>query len=208
MMTAADLIRIESRIVELWKAGEVPYMTHLAGGNEQQLIDIFSQIDTERDYIFVSHRAHYHALLFGMPEEELIRQILAGRSMCLCWPRMVQSSIVAGTCSIAAGKAYGIKLRGGKEKVWCFLGDGASDEGSFTEAARWADANELPIRYIIEWNDSSCGVLHAKRWGGSPSGDWPDNVQSYRYTPVYPHAGCDIRPSLKPERIEEARRRD
>lgn len=211
-MTAADLIRIESRIRDLWLDGQIPSLLHLCGGNEEQLLRIFSQIDIDRDWIFTSHRAHYHAMLFGMPEEELIAQIMEGRSMSLCWPRMVQSSIVAGTCSIAAGKAMAIKLRGGTERVWCFLGDGASDEGTFTEAARLVDARELPCRFILENNDSSCGVSQETRWGkwkdewmfGSGF-HWPSCVEEYRYIPSHPHAGTVEKMTLRPERIEAVR---
>lgn len=204
-MTAKDLIRIESRIRDLWLDGQIPSLLHLCGGNEAQLIKVFEQIDTERDWLFCSHRAHYHALLFGMPEEELIRQILEGRSMSLCWPRMVQSSIVAGTCSIAAGKAMAIKLRGGTERVWCFLGDGASDEGTFWEAARFVSARGLPCTFVLEFNNSSCGVRIDQRWGDIPKWDWPECVYQYTYTPTYPHAGTREKMTLRPERIEAVR---
>lgn len=202
MMTKEDLIRIESRIRDLWLDGQLPYLIHLMGGNEDQLISIFKRIKPT-DYVFASHRAHYHALLHGMPEDELIRQLMDGRSMSLCWPRFVQSSIVAGTCSIAAGKAFSSRLRGSTEHVWCFLGDGASDEGSFIEAARWVDALELPCTYILENNNSSCGVSKAKRGSGPIPGLWC--VEQYEYVPTYPHAGTREAMTLRAERIEYAR---
>jgi hypothetical protein len=61
-MNAADLIEFEKKIAALWAAGELPFLTHLAGGNEAQLINIFNDIGPD-DWVFASHRCHYHALL-------------------------------------------------------------------------------------------------------------------------------------------------
>lgn len=202
-MTKEELIRIESRVRYLWLEGQLPFLIHLAGGNEDELIHIFSHIGPD-DWVFASHRAHYHALLHGMPEEELIKQIMAGRSMSLCWPKFVQSSIVAGTCSIAAGKAFSVHLRGSAGHVWCFLGDGASDEGSFIEAARWVDAMNLPCTFVMENNNSSCGVTREERHS-SMDGLSFKCVWSYTYTPTYPHAGTVEKMQLRPERVAAAR---
>jgi pyruvate dehydrogenase E1 component alpha subunit len=204
-MTAADLIRIENRIKSLWLQGQIPYMLHLAGGNEDQLIRIFSQMGPD-DWIFTGHRSHYHALLHGMPEDELVRQIMEGRSMCLQWPRMVQSSILAGVCAMAAGMAMSIKLRGGTERVWCFLGDGGSDEGTFWEAARWVSARDLPCAFILENNQTSCGVGFSERWGRNMPWNLPDSVQVYWYEPTLPHAGTREKMTLDSARIEAARK--
>lgn len=69
-MTKQELIDFESRIADLYRQGELPFLFHLSGGNEDQLIEIFKEIK-EGDYVLSTHRNHYHALLHGIPPNEL-----------------------------------------------------------------------------------------------------------------------------------------
>lgn len=195
-MTAQGLIDIEEQIRFLWEAGEIPYMTHLCGGNEKELIRIFDDI-APTDWVFSSHRAHYHYILHG--GTDLVEKIKAGKSMSLFGPRFIASSIVAGQCSMAAGMALAIKLKNGSEKVWCFVGDGAEDSGHFYESVFLSIERALPIHFFIEDNDSSCGVTKAQRRGTAYGPrSWPDRyVTRYHYTPSWPHAGSGTRPKLK-----------
>jgi TPP-dependent pyruvate/acetoin dehydrogenase alpha subunit len=67
--TPKELIKFVDKIAKLHDLGKIPYGLHLPGGNEQNLIDIFSEID-EHDYVFSTHRNMYHALLHGLPPIE------------------------------------------------------------------------------------------------------------------------------------------
>lgn len=198
--TPEELIAVERVISNLWDSGNLPFLTHLCGsedGNyEQWLCDFFEQNVKPEDWVLCSHRAHYHALLHGMSAESLIENVETGKSMFLYMPKFIQSAIVAGTCSIATGLALSIQQRGGKERVWNFVGDGCEDHGHFAEAVRFVHGRKLPCTFIIEDNNSSCGVTKEQR--GSP-GDWqwPDCVIRYRYKPLFPHAGTGHRPALK-----------
>lgn len=192
-MTPTELIETENELVRLWEAGEIPYLTHFMGGNEEHLIGIFEKI-RPTDWVFASHRCHFHYQLQG--GTDLVEQVLAGRSMFLYGPRFICSAIVAGTASIAAGMALSIKNRSGNEHVWCFGGDGMEDEGNFYEAVRFVHGRQLPATFIIEDNGTTCGVTKEQR--GSPDDwMWPPCVIRYRYEMKYPHAGNNTRPKLK-----------
>ena len=78
--TAEQLIEFENRIGDLYMDNQLPFLFHLSGGNEQQLISIFKHI-SPGDYVLSNHRSHYHALLHGIPPKELEQMILDGRSM-------------------------------------------------------------------------------------------------------------------------------
>ena len=69
-MKPEDLISFEKRIIDMWENGDLPYLIHLSGGNEQQLIDIFRAIDKD-DYVLSTHRNHYHYLLHGGSPDRL-----------------------------------------------------------------------------------------------------------------------------------------
>ena len=50
-MNKQELISFEQRIADRFNNGEIPYLIHLSGGNEDQLIDIFKDVN-QGDYIF------------------------------------------------------------------------------------------------------------------------------------------------------------
>jgi pyruvate dehydrogenase E1 component alpha subunit len=88
-----------------------------------------------------------------------------------------------------------IKRDGGKEKVFCFLGDGASDEGAFSEAIRYSLSKDLPIIFIIEDNDLSVETTKQQRWGYYIRTFHP-KVYYYTYKRKYPHVGIGEHVSL------------
>ena len=219
--TKEQLIAFETRVKALWEAGELPYLIHLCGGNEDQLIEIFKEIQPG-DWVFSTHRNHYHALLSGMKPEVLLEKIKRGDSMFVFGRpsdmagavNFLSSSVLAGTCAIAAGVAHTIQQAQSEQipgyatdgrgnppapvrsaHVWCFLGDGAEDEGHFYEAVVYATGQNLPVTFIIEDNNRSVDTAISERRGHV--GDiwarkipWPEShVRRYRYTPTYPHAG-------------------
>ena len=60
------LIDFETEIKEIYEDGKITAPVHLSGGNEDQLIEIFKDVDKD-DWVFSSWRNHYHALLHGVP---------------------------------------------------------------------------------------------------------------------------------------------
>lgn len=193
--TTESLVAFEQQIKARFAAGELPFLVHLSGGNEAELVEIFREIGPQ-DWVFSNHRSHYHALLKGIPAPEVEAAICRGDSMFIfdAERRFYTSSILAGTCAIACGVALAIKERGGSECVFCFIGDGAEDNGHFYEAVRFAESRDLPIRFIIEDNDRQVDTSHAARWGTPERWQWPKRVLRYRYTPTFPHGGAGLPP--------------
>jgi pyruvate dehydrogenase E1 component alpha subunit len=228
------LIAFERRIADLWEAGELPYLIHLSGGNEDALIEIFQYVHPG-DWVFSTHRSHYHALLSGMDPFRLEQMILSGDSMFVferrqapedpgdylrCQVNFVTSSILAATCGIAAGVAWSIKAETPAADlsrplddpirpphVWCFLGDGAEEEGHFYEAAMLVCGHDLPCTFIIEDNNRSVETATETRRG--PHWQAPEfsgkHVRRYQYAAAYPHAGSGCNHQIvfkdKPARV-------
>ena len=185
-----ELIAFEDRIGDLYLDNKLPFLFHLSGGNEKELISIFENIN-EGDYVISNHRSHYHALLHGIPPETIEDRILNGRSMFI-YDRSRNffcSAIIGGTPAIAAGIAWALKRKGSKQKVWCFVGDGTEDNGHLYEAVRYVDGWELPCKFIIENNDRSVEASNSERWGKSGDYHWDSpSVFKYKYEITYPHA--------------------
>jgi pyruvate dehydrogenase E1 component alpha subunit len=187
--TPEKLKGFEKKIIDLWEAAKIPYPVHFSGGNEEQLIEIFKEINP-KDYILSTHRGHYHYLLAGGKPENLYKMIMRGDSMHLFDKNInfMTSSIVAGMPAIAAGIAKALKEKKKSNKVWCFVGDGAEDEGHFYEAVRYVDGWNLPCTFIIEDNNRSVETPKSERYGKSEM-IWPNCVRKYEYKATYPHVG-------------------
>ena len=186
MITSNELRAFEEDIKEEFLAGSIRAPIHLSGGNEEQLISIFRDV-IPNDWVFSTHRSHYHALLKGVPPELVKHEIMAGRSMHLNFKeyKFFTSSIVAGCCPIAVGVAMAIKRRGGNEKVWVFVGDMAAKAGIFRESCEYAGRNTLPITFVVEDNEFSTNTPTDKAWGDYR---WYYNMDTgYTYKRIYPH---------------------
>ena len=113
------LLEFEEKLLKDFENGLINCPLHLSGGNEAELISIFEQINPQ-DYVFGTHRAHYHYLLKGGLESTLRDEIYGleggmcrgrGRSMHLYDPTInfYTSAIIGGNLAIAVGVAMGIK---------------------------------------------------------------------------------------------------
>ena len=191
-MTKQDLINFENKIIGHYKDFKLPFLFHLSGGNEDQLIEIFKEIK-EGDYVLSGHRNHYHALLHGLPPNEVEEKILGGRSMFIYDRKrnFFTSAIIGGTPAIAAGIALALKRKGSTQKVWCFVGDGTEDSGHLFEAARYVSGFDLPCNFIVEDNNRSVCTTKVERWGTSVEPVFPSCVRRYKYQITYPHARID-----------------
>jgi TPP-dependent pyruvate/acetoin dehydrogenase alpha subunit len=218
--TKFQLVAFEARMKELFEAGELPFLLHFCGGNEDQLIEIFREIKPG-DWIFSSHRSHYHYLLAGGSPERLEQMIRDGDSMFIFDKELnfLTSSVLAGTACIAAGVAWKLKEErqpwpGTLEDwpgphVWNFLGDGAEDEGHFYEAVAMVHGHDLPCTFIVENNDRSVDTnIEQRRGNGMHQGLLHVNcVRRYHYTPTYPHGGSgtskriQFNPAIRPRPV-------
>ena len=199
-VTKEELIAFESNVVSLFEQGKIRGAVHLSNNNEDQLIDIFQYVHPE-DWVFSTWRNHYHALLHGVPKEELLDAILNARSISFQSPkhRFYTSAIVNGTLPIAVGVALGLALKEDETRmVWCFIGDMASESGVFYECLKYAIRNELPIHFVIEDNELSTNTPTQEAWGTtwrSPIINLPKDVYDkyitrYSYKRgIYPHVG-------------------
>lgn len=212
-MTAKELIDFELKVKEMWEGGKIKAPVHLCGGNEEELILIFRGVHND-DYVFCSHRNHYHYLLHNGDPSRLLNELRgsaealckgSARSMAFCdySCRFFSSAIVGGVCAPAVGTAWALKDQKKPNKVWCFGGDGMVDTGHFWEALQYAEGWDLPVTFVIEDNDrSTCTPVNA-RIGPTTEYDYKpqwqltarkhiecsSKVRYYKYKATYPHVG-------------------
>lgn len=196
-MTKDELIAFEDEIAALFNSGKIRAPVHLYSGNEDQIIDVFRRIRSQ-DWVFCSWRSHYQCLLKGVPKALVRDEILAGRSISLCFPdyRIYSSAIVGGVLPIAVGVAMSIQRRGENSKVYCFLGEMTAETGIAHESLKYSRNHRLPIHFVVEDNGKSVCTDTREAWNQprlSFEGAGDDYVSYYRYQTKYPHAGAGVR---------------
>ena len=196
-LTETSLIQFEQKVAEAFNAGQIHAPVHLYGGNEREIIAVFKDI-VEEDWVFCSWRSHYQCLLKGVPENLVFNEIVAGRSISLCFPeyRVFSSAIVGGVLPIATGVALAIKRNLGANMVYCFMGDMTAETGIAHECIKYSQQHDLPIQFIIEDNGLSVCTDTFDTWGiteSSFSNSKISKVIYYKYSNPYPHAGAGVR---------------
>jgi TPP-dependent pyruvate/acetoin dehydrogenase alpha subunit len=197
MISRDELVAFEDEIAAIFNEGKIRAPVHLYFGNEDQIIDVFKRVRPQ-DWVFCSWRSHYQCLLKGVPKDEIRREILAGRSISLCFPshRIYSSAIVGGSLPIAVGAAMSIKRRGEDAMVYCFLGDMTSETGIAYESIKYSRNHGLPIHFVIEDNSMSVCTDTRDAWNQkklSYEDVQDDYITYYKYKTKYPHAGAGMR---------------
>ena len=165
MLTKDALIAFEEEIAALFNAGKIRAPVHLYSGVEEQMIAVFERIRPQ-DWVFCSWRSHYQCLLKGVPAASVRDEILAGRSISLCFPehRIFSSAIVGGVLPIAVGVAMAIKRRGEDARVYCFMGEMTAETGIAHESMKYSRNFQLPIHFIVEDNAKSVCTDTREAW--------------------------------------------
>jgi TPP-dependent pyruvate/acetoin dehydrogenase alpha subunit len=116
------------------------------------------------DVITSTHRPHGHCLAKGMDVNSAMAELFGKVTGCckgkggsmhmgdLAKGIVPAVAIVGGGLPIAAGMALAFKMRKEKRVAVAFMGDGASNEGTFHESLNMASIWDLPAVYVVENN--------------------------------------------------------
>ena len=74
------------------------------------------------------------------------------------------SAVVGTTIPIAAGYAFALQREGKGRIAVSFVGDGATEEGVFSETLNFASLHKLPILFVCENNGFAIHSPTANRW--------------------------------------------
>lgn len=189
-MTACELAAFEHDIAKEYSVGNIKAPVHLRSGREEELIDVFKRHDISLcDWVFGYWDSHELALLKGVPKERVKSEIMAGRSIALCFSdyNFICSGIVGSLCGVAVGVAWVLKKVGSKARVFHFCGDMSAETGIFHEAVKFAQNHDLPVMFIVSDNGLSVHTDTEYAWGlNNPH---TGKVERFRYKNGYPHSG-------------------
>lgn len=153
----------ELRAIEERRQGFIPGFIHSCVGEEATAVGACAALSKE-DVISSTHRGHGHLLAKGGDPKYMMAELMA-RSTGYCLGRggslhisdfdlgiLGANGIVGGGIPSAAGAGLAFSMRKESRVALAFFGDGASNEGSFHEAANLAGAWKLPVIFFCENN--------------------------------------------------------
>lgn len=162
--TMATIRAFEESVKRDFLAGEIPGFVHLYIGEEAIGTGICAALRDD-DMIESTHRGHGHCIAKGADVNAMMAEIF-GKKDGLCHGKggsmhiadfkigmLGANGVVGGGYNLATGAALASKMVLKNDRVSVvFFGDGASNRGTFHEAANVAAAWKLPVIFVNEMN--------------------------------------------------------
>lgn len=155
--------KVEQKISDEYNKQEMRCPVHLSIGQEAVPVGI-SHCLKATDHVVSAHRSHAHYLAKGGNLEKMLCELFGkvtgcargkGGSMHLVdIDANVTAAvpIVGSSISIGTGIGLGLKHQGQGNKVAVYFGDGATEEGVFSESLDFAALFNLPVIFVCENN--------------------------------------------------------
>jgi len=149
---------------------------HLSIGQEAVSVGVCEALQPH-DVAFGTYRGHALYLAKGGDLRQMVAELFGkatgcargkGGSMHLIDTNagvMGTSAVVGTTIANAVGFAYAFQYRRSPAIVVCFFGDGATEEGVFSESINFAALKRLPILFICENNQYAIHTHQSRRQG-------------------------------------------
>ena len=153
--------RVEEKVEERFRAGELPGFLHVAIGQEAVAVGVCRALE-DGDVVASTHRAHAHALAKGMHPKELMAELYGkvegcshgyGGSMHLYDVErgfLGANAVVGGGIPSIVGAALAFKMRGEPRVAVAFFGDGATNIGTYHESLNLAQLWRVPAIFVCE----------------------------------------------------------
>ncbi len=161
--TMRTIREFEDRLHVDFSRGDIPGFVHLYAGEEAAATGIMMHLG-DGDRIASTHRGHGHCIAKGVDVISMMKEIYGkkggacngkGGSMHIAdldKGMMGANGIVGAGAPLACGAALAAKFRGKSEVAVSFVGDGASNQGTFLESLNLAAVWNLPAIFVVENN--------------------------------------------------------
>lgn len=167
--------RVEERVAEIYPSDKIRSPVHLSIGQEAVSVAVCLPLRPD-DVVFGTYRGHGTYLAKGGDLNAMMAELYGkatgcakgkGGSMHLVDPDcgvMGTSAVVGTGIANAVGYAYAMRLIGRGRVVAAVFGDGAVEEGVFSESLNFAALHRLPIVFVCEHNQYAIhSHVHARQ---------------------------------------------
>lgn len=184
-MVAPDLSRIyhklqlirraEEEIARIYPSDKIKSPVHLSIGQEAVAVGICDPLRPD-DVVSGTYRSHAAYLAKGGDLPALFAELYGKDTGCargkggsmhiVGMDRHIlgTSAVVGTTIPIALGYSLALQREGRGRVVVTFFGDGATEEGVFSESLNFAALHKLPVLFVCENNGYAIHAPLSKRW--------------------------------------------
>src|SRR5689334_15929911 len=149
-------------------AGRIPGEMHLSAGQEPVAAGVCAHL-TADDAVTATHRPHHFAIAHGIDLRKMAAEIFGrvdglgrgrGGHMHLFDPatHFSCSGIIAEGYPPALGQAFAFRAKGTDRIAVAVTGEGAANQGAFSESLNLAAQWQLPVVFVVEDNDWGISV--------------------------------------------------
>jgi TPP-dependent pyruvate/acetoin dehydrogenase alpha subunit len=167
--------RAEEEIARIYPSDKIKSPVHLSIGQEAVAVGVCDVLEPD-DVVSPTYRGHAAYLAKGASLRSLFAELYGkatgvahgkGGSMHLIDTAhgvLGTSAVVGTTIPLAVGFALAFKRTQSNRVVVAFFGDGATEEGVFTESLNFAALHKLPILFVCENNFYAIHTPVTRRW--------------------------------------------
>jgi TPP-dependent pyruvate/acetoin dehydrogenase alpha subunit len=179
--------RLEEEVARVYPTDRIKSPVHLSIGQEAVSVGICEALRPD-DVVFGTYRGHAVYLAKGGDMRQMVAELYGkvtgctrgkGGSMHLIDAPagvMGMSAVVGTTIANAVGYALAVRYRKEERVVASFFGDGATEEGVFSESLNFAVLKHLPILFVCENNQYAIHTHQSRRQGNT---DICDRARAY-----------------------------
>jgi pyruvate/2-oxoglutarate/acetoin dehydrogenase E1 component/TPP-dependent pyruvate/acetoin dehydrogenase alpha subunit len=171
--------RFEEKIAEIYNTDVIKSPVHLSIGQEAVAVGVCDVLAKD-DIVSNTYRCHATHIAKGGDLNKMMAELYGKKDGCAGGKAgsmhlidmehgiMGASAVVGTTIPVATGYAMALKKEAKKTKkqrvVVSFFGDGATEEGCFSESINFAALHKLPIVFICENNKLAIHNPVERRW--------------------------------------------
>lgn len=163
MRMFSTMLRIryfEEECQKRFNEGKIYGFLHLCLGEEAIYAGVCEALRRD-DYVVGTHRSHGLLIARGADLKYIMAELFGKRDgynkgkggemhvISHALGMVASTAIVGGAIPIALGPALASKMKGKDQVTVCFLGDGATNQGTFHESLNFASVYELPVIFVI-----------------------------------------------------------
>jgi len=167
--------RAEEEVARIYPSDKIKSPVHLSIGQEAVSVGVCDVLRPD-DVVAPTYRGHAAFLAKGAPLRGLFAELYGkatgvaggkGGSMHLIDMShnvLGASAVVGTTIPVAVGYALAFKRTRSDRVAVTFFGDGATEEGVFTESLNFASLHKLPVLFVCENNYYAIHTPITRRW--------------------------------------------
>jgi pyruvate dehydrogenase E1 component alpha subunit len=167
--------RAEEEVARIYPSDKIKSPVHLSIGQEAVTVGVCYALRDD-DVVSATYRSHAAYIARGGELPALFAEMYGKDTGCCrgkggsmhvaasdCF-LLGTSAVVGTTIPVAVGYAMALKWEGKGRLAVSFFGDGATEEGVFSESLNFAALHKLPVLFVCENNGYAIHTPLSKRW--------------------------------------------